>query len=82
MGRKPRYIIDYLRRYPKIVEHIITESRFDISPNFAAEILRDAKENRENRSFFINFIYGGNPKILLKYAIENRHEHYDQLQDQ
>ena len=39
---------DYLRRYPRICAHIIAESLGYAVPDVAAQILKDAKERREN----------------------------------
>jgi len=66
---------DYLKRYPRICSHIVSESLGYASPSAAAQILKDAKEGRENWCEWIASCYGCDPRKPVRAAIKNRHHH-------
>ncbi len=71
----PRTYQDYLRRYPRICAHIIAESLGYATPSRAADILKDAKEGRENWCEWIASCYGCDPRPAVEGAIRHRHAH-------
>src|SRR5688572_27640105 len=66
---------DYLRRYPRIVAHLICESLGYATPNSAAQILKDTKEGNENWCEWLYSCYNCDPKIPVRQAIQRRHSH-------
>ncbi|MBE7456487.1 MAG: hypothetical protein HS102_07645 [Planctomycetia bacterium] len=66
---------DYLKRYPRICAHIITESLGYATPTMAARILKDAKEGRENGCEWIYSCYQRNPRPAVEGAIRGRGHH-------
>jgi hypothetical protein len=68
--------LDYMRRYPRIVAHIIAESLGYATPSCAARILMDAKEGRENWCEWIFACYERDPKKAVALAIKTRHTHH------
>ncbi len=67
---------EYLRRYPRICAHIIAESLGYALPEVAAQILKDAKEGRENYCEWIASCYRANPRTAVQHAIKGRHSHH------
>ncbi len=72
---RPETRQDYLRRYPRICSHIISESLGYATPSTAAQILKDAKEGHENWCEWIYSCYNKNPRLAVEGAIRNRHHH-------
>jgi hypothetical protein len=66
---------DYLRRYPRICAHIISESLGYALPSVAAQILKDSKEGRENWCEWIFSCYDRDPRKAVRSAVANRHSH-------
>ena len=66
---------DYLRRYPRICAHIIAESLGYATPTTAANILKDAKERKENWCEWIASCYHCDPRPAVQSAIRNRRFH-------
>jgi hypothetical protein len=66
---------DVMKRYPRIVAHIIAESLGYATPSRAASILRDAKHRQENWCEWIYSCYRCDPLPAVRAAIRNRHYH-------
>jgi hypothetical protein len=64
-----------MRRYPRIVAHIIAESLGYATPSRAASILDDAKHHRENWCEWIYACYKCDPLPAVQAAIRNRRHH-------
>lgn len=73
MRKRPESLEDYMRRYPRITAHIITESLGYATPSKAALILKDAKEGRENWCEWVYSCYNCNSRIPVQHAITRRH---------
>ena len=72
----PDSIQDYMKRYPRIVAHIIAESLGYATPSCAARILKDAREGRENWCEWVYSCYDRDPKVPVRNAIRHRHAHH------
>ena len=81
MIKHPESPEDYMRRYPRIVAHIIAESLGYATPTKAAIILKDAKEGRENWCEWVWSCYKCNPRIPVENAIRNRSTHMGYMAD-
>lgn len=66
---------EMMRRYPRITAHIIAESLGYATPSFAARILKDAREKRENYCEWIYSCYNKDAIKAVQGAIKNRHYH-------
>ncbi len=66
---------EFMRRYPRIVAHIIAESLGYATPSKAALILKDARDRKENWCEWIYSCYDRNPLKAVQAAIRNRHCH-------
>ena len=66
---------EVLRRYPRVVAHVIAESLGYATPSLAARIVADAREGRPNYCEWIASCYGGDPRPVVKNAIARRHRH-------
>lgn len=64
-----------LRRWPRIVAHVIAESLGYATPDLAAKIVADAHDGRENGCEWIACCYGCDPRKAVEKAIRNRHSH-------
>ncbi len=64
-----------MKRYPRLVAHIIAESLGYATPTTAARILSDAKHRRENWCEWIYSCYGRDPLPAVQSSIRNRHHH-------
>ena len=64
-----------MKRYPRVVAHIISESLGYATPTTAARILGDAKHRQENWCEWIYSCYGCDPLPAVQAAIRNRHHH-------
>ncbi len=64
---------DYLRRYPRVCAALIAYSLGYATPRAAANILKDAREGRENWCEWIYTCYGCNPQPAVQAAIKARH---------
>jgi hypothetical protein len=65
-----------MKRYPRIVAHIIAESLGYATPTRAAAILRDAKHRQENWCEWIYSCYNCDPLPAVRAAIRNRQYHH------
>ena len=66
---------EIMQRYPRTTAHIIAESLGYATPSCAANILRDARNGKNNYCEWIYSCYGGDPSKAVKNAIRNRHQH-------
>ena len=64
-----------MRRYRRIVSHIICTSLGYACPSTAARILDDARNSRSNWCEWISACYGHDPKLAVQQAISTRHYH-------
>ena len=64
-----------LRRWPRIVAHVIAESLGYATPDLAAKIVADARDGRENWCEWIACCYGCDPRKAVEKAIRYRHSH-------
>ncbi len=67
---------EVLRRYPRVVAHVIAESLGYATPSLAAQIVSDAHEGRENWCEWIACCYGCDPRKAVRNAIRYRHNHH------
>ena len=67
--------IEVLRRYPRVVAHVIAESLGYATPSLAAKIVADALEGKPNYCEWIASCYRGDPRPAVKNAIARRHHH-------
>jgi hypothetical protein len=74
-GRKLETYKDYMRHYPRITSHIISESLGYATPSRAASILQDAHLRRENYCEWIYSCYDKNALKAVQNAIRSRHTH-------
>lgn len=72
---------DILRRYPRLVAHLICASLGYATPTLAAIILRDAKLRRPNHCEWIASCYGGDALQPVRHAIQGRHRHHGYMAD-
>ncbi len=73
--RPPETPEDYLKRYPRICAHIISESLGYAVPRVAGIILKDADAREENWCEWIYSCYNRDPSLAVEGAIRNRHTH-------
>lgn len=73
--RKPLSTDKVMRHYPRLTAHVIAESLGYATPAYAARILKDAREGRENYCELISFCYGADPLPAVRNAIRSRHYH-------
>jgi hypothetical protein len=64
-----------MRRYPRLVSHVICFSNGYASPTLAARILKDAKEGKQNYCEWIWSCYRCDPRPAVQGAIRYRHSH-------
>ena len=64
-----------LRRFPRVVAHVIAESLGYATPSLAARIVADAHEGRPNYCEWIASCYGSDPREAVRNAIARRHRH-------
>ncbi|MCI0341310.1 MAG: hypothetical protein L0216_09195 [Planctomycetales bacterium] len=72
---------DYLRRFPRLVAHVICRSLGYATPICAARILRDADRGGMNGCEWIASCYGGDPVPAVRLAIRGRHHHRGYMAD-
>jgi hypothetical protein len=72
---RPTTPADFMRRYPRLVAHMICFSLGYATPQKAANICLDAINGRENWCEWIYSCYRRDPKPALAGAIRNRHNH-------
>ena len=70
-----------IKKYPRIAAHIICESLGYATPLYAALILKDAKEGKENWCEWIYSCYNMNPRKAVQDAIKHRHTHEGFMSD-
>jgi len=66
---------EVLRRYPRVVAHVIAESLGYATPDLAAKIVADAIQGQPNYCEWIASCYGGEPRKAVRDAIVRRHRH-------
>ena len=66
---------EVLRRYPRLVAHVIAESLGYATPDLAAKIVADAILDQPNYCEWIACCYGGDPRQAVQNAIARRHRH-------
>ena len=66
---------EFLKRYPQITAHIISESLGYATPSSAAQIGLDGMNGRENWCEWIYSSYNRDARRALRDAIRNRHNH-------
>lgn len=66
---------EVLRRYSRVVAHVIAESLGYATPSLAARIVADARDGRPNYCEWIASCYGGDPCGAVRDAIARRHRH-------
>ena len=64
-----------LRRYPRLVAHMICESLGYFTPTGAAVALADALNGHENWSEYIFSCHGRDPTHVVRRAIQGRRTH-------
>jgi hypothetical protein len=81
MRENIEHVEDYIRKYPRIVSHIICESLGYAIPTIAGMILRDAHLRKENWCEWIYSCYNRDPLPALRGAIRNRKHHKGYMAD-
>ena len=71
----PKNAEETMKRWPRIVAHIICESLGYAVPSLAARILLDAILGQENWCEWVDAVYGRNPALPVRAAIRRRHYH-------
>lgn len=66
---------DVMRRFPRIVAHIIAESLGYATPTCAARILHRAMEHQEDWCEWVYTCYGRNARKCVAWAVRNRRLH-------
>jgi hypothetical protein len=70
-----------IKKYPRITAHIICESLGYATPLYAALVLKDAKEGKENWCEWIYSCYNRDPRKAVQDAIKHRHTHEGFMSD-
>ena len=65
----------FLRRYPRLVGHIIAASLGYYTPSGAASLLADLRRGREHESPWIDLCFEGDSEEAVRSAFERRHSH-------
>lgn len=73
--KKPETVDEFMRRYPRIIGHIIAESLGYATPTTAARIGLDGLHGRENWCEYIYSCYNRDARACLRRAIRFRHHH-------
>ncbi len=75
MKPKPTNAEEFMRRYPRITAHIISESLGYAMPSRAAQIGLDGMMGRKNYCEWVDACYQGDARKVLENSIRNRHHH-------
>jgi hypothetical protein len=75
MKPKPENAREFMRRYPRVTAHIISESLGYATPTTAAMIGLDGMKGKENYCEWIWACYGKDAREALQNSIERRHYH-------
>ena len=75
MKPKPETTREFMRRYPRITAHIISESLGYATPSTAARIGLDGLHGRENCCEWVYSCYGRDARKVLQTSIQRRHRH-------
>ena len=75
MRPKPTTSREFMKRYPHVTAHIISESLGYATPTAAAIIGLDGLHGRKNYCEWIASCYGGEAREALDRSIKNRHYH-------
>jgi len=66
---------DYLKAYPRLAAHIISESLGYASPCVAGRILMDSVNTGRNWCEWVQACYSGDAKAVVRLAFRHRHLH-------
>ena len=66
---------EFMKRYPRVTAHIISESLGYATPTAAAHIGLDGLYGRENWCEWIYSCYGRDAREALRRSIQHRHGH-------
>ena len=66
---------EVLRRYPRLVAHVIAESLGYATPDLAAKIVADAIQGQPNYCEWIASCFDSDPRWTVQSAIARRHRH-------
>ncbi len=75
MNPRPEDARAFMRRWPRVTAHIISESLGYATPTTAAMIGLDGMYGRENWCEWIYSCYGRDAREALRRAIQHRHGH-------
>jgi hypothetical protein len=75
MRKKLTCAREFMKRYPRITAHIISESLGYATPTTAARIGLDGMNGNPNYCEWIYSCYGKDAREALNRAIQNRHYH-------
>jgi len=75
MRPRPSTSAEFMKRYPRITAHIISESLGYAPPSRAAQIGLDGMYGKENWCEWIYSCYGKDARKALQDSIRNRHYH-------
>lgn len=72
---------DVLRRWPRLVAHVICQSLGYFTPITAARCVADYRNGRPNFSEYVACCFRGDPKPVVERAIRGRHLHRGYMSD-
>jgi len=72
---RPESPEEFMRRYPRVTAHIISESLGYATPTAAARIGLDGMNHRKNYCEWVASCYGGDAYKVIERSIRNRHYH-------
>ena len=64
-----------MRRYPRLIVHLICESHGNILPSAAAQILMDTRARRASVAPLVTVSLDGDPLLAVRRAIRHRNQH-------
>jgi len=77
MRQTPVTRADALRRWPRIVAHVIADSLGYATPSLAARIVADATNRSPNHCEWVDACFHGDAKSAVGRAVRRRHRHRD-----
>lgn len=75
MRERPKDSREFMKRYPRVTGHIISESLGYATPSTATRIGLDGLNGNPNYCEWVYSCYGGDAREVLKRAIQHRHGH-------
>lgn len=75
MRSRPENAREFMKRWPRVTAHIISESLGYATPTAAAIIGLDGMYGRENYCEWIYSCYGRDARMCLQNSIKHRHNH-------